>query len=121
MAYSDYGGYALLNGVRVEERSDAVLIPEDLLEVQKGMSIQERTEMRFSHPNGHVVLGDERAYVGLYKTGLEGIWVDRIKKSVLDFPNDLDERYVDEGFDSKTRMVSEFAICLLYTSDAADE
>ena len=50
MAYSDYGGYAYLNGIHITERSDT------------SIKIDSTTEI-----DGHVVLGDGPIYVVLYK------------------------------------------------------
>ena len=50
MAYSDYGGYAYLNGIHITERSDT------------SIKIDSTTEI-----NGHVVLGDGPIYIVLYK------------------------------------------------------
>ena len=50
MAYSDYGGYAYLNGIHIAERSDT------------SIKIDSTTEI-----DGHVVLGDGPIYVVLYK------------------------------------------------------
>ena len=50
MAYSDYGGYAYLNGIHITERSDI------------SIKIDSTTEI-----DGHVVLGDGPIYIVLYK------------------------------------------------------
>ena len=50
MAYSDYGGYAYLNGIHIAERSDT------------SIKIDSTTEI-----DGHVVLGDGPIYIVLYK------------------------------------------------------
>ena len=50
MTYSDYGGYAYLNGIHITERSDT------------SIKIDSTTEI-----DGHVVLGDGPIYVVLYK------------------------------------------------------
>lgn len=50
MAYSDYGGYAFRNGVKVEERTDCKIPGDD-----------ENGSMY------HAVLGDGPIFVGLYK------------------------------------------------------
>ena len=50
MAYSDYGGYAYLNGIHITERSDT------------SIKIDSTTEI-----DGHVVLGDGPIYIVLYK------------------------------------------------------
>lgn len=66
MAYSDYGGYAYRNGLRVVERSDAVLSPEGVKATPgqwPGWTIPEGR-------NGgsyHALLGDGPIFVGLYK------------------------------------------------------
>ncbi len=55
MAYSDYGGYAYLNGIRITERSDA------------SIKVDSTTETSVPMIDGHVVLGDGPIYVVLYK------------------------------------------------------
>jgi hypothetical protein len=54
MAYSDYGGYAYKNGVRVEGRSDTSI----------------------GKASGHVVLGDGPAYVALLKSDCVRMYCD---------------------------------------------
>jgi hypothetical protein len=56
MAYSDYGGYAYRNGVRVDERSDFTI-----------------NAMR-SNSRGHAVLGDGPIYLTLYKQSSVGLY-----------------------------------------------
>lgn len=77
MAYSDYGGYAYRNGVRVVERSDATITPEGdtygkpgsypgfalLAEGVPHAEVMKRVDW----PSGHAVLGDGPIYVVLYK------------------------------------------------------
>lgn len=77
MAYSDYGGYAYRNGVRVEERSDATITPKGdtygtpgsypgFALLAAGMPADE-VQKRIEWPSGHAVLGDGPIYVVLYK------------------------------------------------------
>lgn len=77
MAYSDYGGYAYRNGVRVEERSDATITPEGdtfgtpgswpgFAMLAAGVDMEE-VKKRTEWPNGHAVIGDGPVYVALYK------------------------------------------------------
>lgn len=77
MAYSDYGGYAFLNGVRVEERSDFTISPDGagfgtpgswpgFAMIAAGASEAEVKE-RIQWPHHHVVLGDGPIFVGLHK------------------------------------------------------
>lgn len=76
MAYSDYGGYAYRNGVRVEDRSDCTIGPDGDTFGSPGMwpgfaalmaGGKEEYEKRKDWPSGHVVLGDGPIYVVLYK------------------------------------------------------
>ena len=80
MSYSDYGGYAYKNGVRVVERSDAVIIEKfrsvpgmypGLAAALQGVDLN---DVRESSPNGHVVLGDSPLYVGMYKQSNINAW-----------------------------------------------
>lgn len=77
MAYSDYGGYAYRNGVRVEDRSDCTITPEGdtygtpgsypgFALLGAGMDIAD-VKKRLDWPSGHAVLGDGPIYVVLYK------------------------------------------------------
>ena len=76
MAYSDYGGYAYRNGVRVEDRSDCTISPEGDTFGSPGMwpgfsafaaGGKDEYDKRKDWPSGHVVLGDGTIYVVLYK------------------------------------------------------
>jgi hypothetical protein len=75
MAYSDYGGYAYRNGVRVEDRSDCTITPEGDTFGTPGMwpgfatlgLPKEEREKRLDWPSGHAVLGDGPVYAVLYK------------------------------------------------------
>lgn len=69
MAYSDYGGYAYKNGVRVVERSDAVLSPEGIKSTPGQWPGWTLAEGR-SGGSYHALLGDGPIFVGLYKQGL---------------------------------------------------
>lgn len=77
MAYSDYGGYAFRNGMRVVERSDATITPEGdtygtpgswpgFALIAAGVPHAE-VVARFEWPSGHAVLGDGPVYLVLYK------------------------------------------------------
>lgn len=76
MAYSDYGGYAYRNGVRVEERSDFTITPDGgfgtpgaypgFAMIAAGAS-QDAVMQAMSYPRGHAVLGDAGLFVTLYK------------------------------------------------------
>ena len=79
MAYSDYGGYAYRNGVRIEERSDATITPEGdtfgtpgiwpgFGMMMDGVS-HEEVQKRIEWPHGHAVIGDGPIYGVLYKQG----------------------------------------------------
>ena len=83
MAYSDYGGYAYRNGERVIERSDCILTDEmkslpgmypGFAYLMHNATVEEFEHDRNRHPNGHVVLGDGPAYVGLYKQTSVHVW-----------------------------------------------
>lgn len=76
MAYSDYGGYAYRDRVRVEDRSDATISPDGDIYGSPGMwpgfaayaaGGKEEYEKRRDWPSGHAVLGDGPIYVVLYK------------------------------------------------------
>lgn len=78
MAYSDYGGYAYRNGVRVEERSDAVIRPDmvnvgapgvypGFVAIAAGQTLDEFEKVRAAALDGHVVLGDGPVFAVLYK------------------------------------------------------
>lgn len=77
MAYSDYGGYAYRNGIRIEGRSDCTITPEGdtfgtpgswpgFAMIAAGIE-KDEVEKRLSWPSGHAVLGDGPSYVVLYK------------------------------------------------------
>ena len=66
MAYSDYGGYAYRDGVRVEARSDAVLSPEGIKSTPGAWPGWTLLEGR-SGGSFHALLGDGPIFVGLYK------------------------------------------------------
>lgn len=65
MSYSDYGGYAYRNGVRVVERSDAVLAPEIISTPGAWPGFLPQAQAGYEH--FHVLLGDGPIFVGLYK------------------------------------------------------
>lgn len=66
MAYSDYGGNAYRNNVRVPERSDAVLTP-DGIKATPGMWPGWVLPEGRSGESHHALLGDGPIFVGLYK------------------------------------------------------
>lgn len=72
MAYSDYGGYAYRNGVRVEGRSDAVLSPEGI-QSTPGQWPGWTLEAGRNGGSYHVLLGDGPIFVSLYKQSSLGI------------------------------------------------
>lgn len=77
MAYSDYGGYAYRNGVRIEDRSDYTITPEGDAFGTPGMwpgwgmlvdgLPKDEIEKRLEWPSGHAILGYGPIYVVLYK------------------------------------------------------
>ncbi len=95
MAYSDYGGYAYRNGVRVEERSDCTITPEGDTFGTPGMwpgfamlmAGMERDEVlkRTEWPHGHAVLGDGPLYVVLYKQSTVQIYRGFEQLDPMDF------------------------------------
>lgn len=77
MSYSDYGGYAFRDGVRVPERSDFTLLPDGesfgtpgvypaFVALAGGASSEEAKKVAAA-PHYHAVLGDGPIFVGLYK------------------------------------------------------
>ena len=126
MAYSDYGGYAFLNGERVIERSDAVLdeVYHTLPGSHPGIStvlqlenegktaaeIADILERRYEVPNGHVVLGDDTIYVGLYKQDVGGVWIDGVKYDVANLFKDYQkEKYLtNDGWFIPSYFVGEY-------------
>lgn len=94
MAYSDYGGFAFLNGERERSREDCMvpinggdvfsasgMWPGFLL-VLKGKTPEEIEKMRNTSIDGHVVLGDGPVFVRMYKQGASvffaGVRVDSL-------------------------------------------
>ena len=99
MAYSDYGGYAYRNGVRVIDRSDAVItdtaesvpgVYPGFAFVAQGMSPDDASREMHENPHGHAVLGEGPLYVALYKQSDIYVWLDgkrlRIDDHVADAP-----------------------------------
>lgn len=103
MAYSDYGGFAYRNGVRVEDRSDAVIGVDMVNHGQPGVwpgfvahangkTPEEAQEQREMSVDGHVVLGDGPVLVSMYKQTSLRVFV--VKDGAL-FPQGLAEIAVD--------------------------
>ena len=99
VAYSDYGGYAYRNGVRVIDRSDAVItdtaesvpgVYPGFAFVAQGMSPDDASRQMHENPHGHAVLGEGPLYVALYKQSDIYVWLDgkrlRIDDHVADAP-----------------------------------
>lgn len=83
MAYSDYGGYGYKNGVRVEDRSDAVLTDKGILStpgMYPGFAFQEALTLG----SYHVLLGDDPVFVGMHKQTSLYIVKDGIKLNLID-------------------------------------
>ena len=79
MAYSDYGGYAYLNGIHITERSDT------------SIKIDSTTEI-----DGHVVLGDGPIYIVLYKQ-YAIIYNGGERLKTFSYPMDItDDRTINE-------------------------
>lgn len=108
MAYSDYGGYAFRNGVRVAERSDAVLSPEGIKSTPGQWPGWTLPEGR-AGGSYHVLLGDGPIFVGLYKQS--SLSVHRLGERIdlLSIAQDLPaeaiwtpegggKRYLDESY-----------------------
>ena len=109
MAYSDYGGYAYKNGKRVIERSDAIIAPD--VETVPGMypgwaliiqgyDKDEAMSLRQNNPNGHVVIGDDPVYIGMYKQSSIRLWYKDNELPLIDFAVDLNDEFVwtaDDG------------------------
>ena len=107
MAYSDYGGYAYRNGVRVVERSDATINPGGNIFGTPGMwpgfgmllagvpvdEVRARTEW----PHGHAVLGDGPIYVTLYKQSSLHIYRLAERLDELELLVDGQEYAIGEG------------------------
>jgi hypothetical protein len=84
MAYSDYGGYAYRNGVRVKDRSDAVLTPDGVKATPGMWPGWVLTEGR-SGESHHALLGDGPIFVGLYKQSTVRIYQLGEELSQADF------------------------------------
>ena len=79
MTYSDYGGYAYLNGIHITERSDT------------SIKIDSTTEI-----DGHVVLGDGPIYIVLYKQ-YAIIYSGGERLKTFSYPLDItDDRTINE-------------------------
>ncbi len=103
MAYSDYGGYAFRNGRRIVDRSDAVLTDRAFTVpgtypgfafAAQGIGAEEGYKLRNESPNGHVVLGDGRLHVGLYKSYAVTAWLDGREIDLLSHGVDLPEALI---------------------------
>jgi len=83
VAYSNWGGYAYKNGIRVVERSDCVITPKEMISspgmwpgfafVMRGDSV-EQVQKKLEYPSGHVVVGDGPIYIALYKASYVSIF-----------------------------------------------
>lgn len=87
MAYSDYGGYAYLNGIRITDRSDA------------SIRVESTTETSVPLIDGHVVLGDGPIYIILYKQ-YAIIYSSGERLKTFSYPLDItDDRTINEFLD----------------------
>ena len=94
MAYSDYGGYAYLNGIHITERSDT------------SIKIDSTTEI-----DGHVVLGDGPIYVVLYKQ-YAIIYRGGERLKTFSYPLDItDDRTINEFLDIDHHKISIYLTC----------
>lgn len=91
MAYSDYGGYAYRDGVRVVERSDCLITPDGDTYATPGMwpgfvgmfGGKPSTAVANS-PKGHAVLGDGPIRLLLYKQSAISVYQGAKALSILD-------------------------------------
>lgn len=115
MSYSEYGGIAYRNGAQVDDRSDAMIMPDMTNIGQPGcipdhrtasMSADEFEAVQESCVRGHVVLGDGPVLVSLSKRSWFEICVLRdgafhaltdqeLAAAAVDLPEDLLE--TDDG------------------------
>ena len=102
MSYSDYGGYAYRDGVRIVDRSDAVIsdVAKSMPGVWPGFAFEaqgvppdEASREIHEQPNGHAVLGDGTLYVGLYKQSDMRAWYRGQRLVVEDYVSDVPEDY----------------------------
>lgn len=132
MAYSDYGGYAYRNGIRIVERSDATITPDGdtfgtpgiypgFGMLAAGLDADE-VKKRIQWPHGHAVLGDCPIYVALYKQSSLSIYRLNERLDLLDLAGEKypgavtsweykgeTQTYFDtEGFDDDNPLVIEF-------------
>lgn len=101
MAYSDYGGYAYRDGVRVIERSDAVLSPEGIKSTPGAWPGWTLPEGRSGNCY-HVLLGDGPIFVSLYKQSSLGVHRLSEQLSLLDIVTTPDVAVEEYEHDGKT-------------------
>ena len=110
MAYSDYGGYAYRNGVRVEDRSDCTITPEGdtygtpgaypgFALLAAGVDAEE-VRKRLEWPKGHAVLGDGPLYVALHKQSTLSIYRGPERLDVLALLKDMPAEAVEAWTDT---------------------
>lgn len=102
MAYSDYGGRAFKNGIRHEDRCDAVLSPDGIKSTPgqwPGWSLEEGR----SGGSWHVILGDGPIFVTLYEQSSVDVYRlnERVDPSGILLPDQGDATYLNhENFRS---------------------
>ena len=74
----------------------------------QGISKEKAAEIRRGNPNGHVVIGDEPVYVGLYKQSTVTLWYQDQQLPLVDFAVELDAKYIGE-YDGR-KYIDTFAI-----------
>ena len=106
MAYSDYGGYAYRNGIRIEERSDCTIKPDgDIFGTPgswPGFALMasgipaDEVKTLIKMPHGHAVLGDGPIYVMLYKQSTLRIFRRGEELEICDFVDPVCGAKVEE-------------------------
>lgn len=84
MAYSDYGGYAYRDGIRLPERSDCKITP---------LGVMKASEW-------HVIIGDKPIYICLYKQTYVSYWDDEKELDLVPLVKDQDviDEYLGRRF-----------------------
>lgn len=96
MAYSDYGGFAYKNGIKVLDRSDVAFNAGDLKSSPGSWPGWYFPEDQIGQ-SCHVILGDGPIYVGLYKQTHIFVWNKGIEVALIDFFANEDVRIDEYG------------------------